>query len=61
MILSRYDGTLITYTETELAALLTRLIAQGQTSCLGNNDISITPVSKSASCSSMWPGASGGG
>ena len=44
MILNRYDGTVLTYSATELSALLTRLIAQGQTSCLGNNDISIIRV-----------------
>ena len=29
MNLYRYDGTVRTYTETELSALLTKLIAQG--------------------------------
>jgi len=44
MNLYRYDGTVRTYTETELSALLTRLIAQGQTSCLGNDDVSMIRV-----------------
>ena len=41
MNLYRYDGTVRAYTATELSALLTRLIAQGQTSCLGNDDVSM--------------------
>ena len=44
MKLYRYDGTVHTYMETELSALLTRLIAQGQTSCLGNDDVSMIRV-----------------
>ena len=44
MNLYRYDGTVRTYTATELSALLTRLIAQGQTSCLGNDDVSMIRV-----------------
>ena len=41
--LHRYDGTIIPYASSELAAMLTRLIAQGQTSCIGN-DIAIVRV-----------------
>ena len=44
MNLYRYDGTVRAYTATELSALLTRLIAQGQTSCLGNDDVSMIRV-----------------
>ena len=44
MNLYRYDGTIIAYTETELSALLTKLIAQSQTSCLGNDDVSMIRV-----------------
>ena len=45
MNLYRYDGTVRTYyTATELSALLTRLIAQGQTSCLRNDDVSMIRV-----------------
>ena len=44
MNLYRYDGTVHTYTETELSALLTRLTAQGQMSCLGNDDVSMIRV-----------------
>ena len=42
--LNRYDGTIIPYAASELAAMLTRLIAQGQTSCIGNDDIAIVRV-----------------
>ena len=42
--LYRYDGTIRTYTATELSALLTRLIAQRQTSVLGSDDVSIIRV-----------------
>ena len=44
MNLYRYDGTVRAYTATELSALLTRMIAQGQTSCLGNDDVSMIRV-----------------
>ena len=44
MNLNRYDGTVVVYPTSELAALLTRLIAQGQPSCLGNDDIAIVRV-----------------
>ena len=42
--LNRYDGTIIPYASSELAAMLTRLIAQGQTSCIGNDDVAIVRV-----------------
>ena len=44
MNLNCYDGTILTYTETYLSALLTRLIAQRQTSVLGSDDVSIIRV-----------------
>ena len=44
MNLNRYDGTIVTYTETYLSALLTRLIAHRQTSVLGSDDVSIIRV-----------------
>ena len=39
-----YDGTIVPYAASELAAMLTRLIAQGQTSCIGNDGIGIGRV-----------------
>ena len=42
--LNRYDSTIVPYASSELAAMLTRLIAQGQTSCIGNDDIAIVRV-----------------
>ena len=42
--LNRYDGSIVPYASSELAAMLTRLIAQGQTSCIGNDDIAIVRV-----------------
>ena len=44
--LNRYDGTIVPYASSEPSAMLTRLIAQGQTSCLGNDDVSIIRVDK---------------
>jgi len=42
--LNRYDGTIVPYASSELAAMQTRLIAQGQTSCIGNDDVAIVRV-----------------